>query len=215
VDDDPAKPIGHTANSSAAEAVDESRINDSDERPASADEAIQEAISNEISAIHARWLMTPRDDLRGQSPREILLAKQEFIDFDLHTRALQWSVQSEGPPCLAEQSFAYRFAGFGTHECVVYYDLVRHLLWNELTCQRFGSCDPQILTPMLADTDCDDDRLDAELSRLDRIKTDQDQLAGKSAAGLRGQHAGKYHRERTKTSASGIEPERDVHRRGL
>jgi hypothetical protein len=171
VDDDPAKPIGHTANSSAAEAVDESGINDSDERPASADEAIQEAISNEISAIHARWLMTPRDDLRGQSPREILLAKQEFIDFDLHTRALQWSVQGEGPPCLAEQSFAYRFAGFGTHECVVYYDLVRHLLWNELTCQRFGSCDPQIFTPMLAETDCDDDRLDAELSRLDRIKT--------------------------------------------
>ena len=27
-----------------------------------------------------------------------------------------------------QNSFAYRFAGFGTHEWVVYYDLVRHLI---------------------------------------------------------------------------------------
>ena len=89
-------------------------------------------LAKQISAIHARWLITPRDDLRGQSPREVLLAKQDFIDFDLHTRSMQWSRQHEGPPCLSTNSFAYRFAGFGTHEWVVYYDLVRHLLCSAL-----------------------------------------------------------------------------------
>jgi len=39
---------------------------------------------------------------------------------------------AEGPPCLPQDSFAYRFAGFGTHEWVIYYDLVRHLLWSAL-----------------------------------------------------------------------------------
>ena len=84
--------------------------------------------SKGAKTIHIRWLMTSRDDLRGKSPREVLLEKQDFIDYDLHTRSLQWSLQGEGPPCLAMDSFAYRFAGFGTHEWVIYYDLVRLLL---------------------------------------------------------------------------------------
>ena len=92
------------------------------------DEALHEALANEIGALHARWLLTPRTDLRGWSPREVLLAQQDHINHDLHTRSLQWSLQNEGPPCLNENSFAYRFAGFGTHEWVLYYDLVRHLI---------------------------------------------------------------------------------------
>jgi hypothetical protein len=81
-----------------------------------------------IRAIHARWLTTPRADLRGKSPREVILEKKDFIDFDLHTRELQWSTLREGPPPLLRNSFAYRFAGFGTNEYVIYYDLLRHLL---------------------------------------------------------------------------------------
>jgi hypothetical protein len=96
------------------------------------EEVFPDAIAREISDLHARWLMTPRDDLRGQSPRDVLLAEQDFIEFDLHTRSLQWSLLREGPPCLATDSFAYRFAGFGTHEWVIYYDLVRHLIWRAL-----------------------------------------------------------------------------------
>jgi hypothetical protein len=96
------------------------------------DEDPSDNLIKEISAIHARWLTTPRPDLRNQSPREIMLARQDFIDFDLHTRSIQWSLQREGPPCLPTDSFAYRFAGFGTHEWVIYYDLVRHLLWSAL-----------------------------------------------------------------------------------
>ena len=99
---------------------------------APAEETAEEKLALELSAIHAHWLMTCREDLAGQSPRDVLLAKQDFIDFDLHTRQLQWTEQGEGPPCLATDSFAYRFAGFGTHECVLYYDLVRHLLWRAL-----------------------------------------------------------------------------------
>jgi len=56
----------------------------------------------------------------------------------LHTRQLQWSELGEGPPPLSRDSFAYLFAGFGTHECVVYYDLVRCLLsecWERVQAQ--------------------------------------------------------------------------------
>ena len=105
------------------------------------DEAAQRALAQEITNVHATWLMTPREDLRGRSPRDVLLEKQDRIDFDLHTRSLQWTFLGEGPPCLAPDSFAYRFAGFGTHEWVVYYDLVRHLLWRatELDCSDFDT----------------------------------------------------------------------------
>ncbi|HEY6805294.1 MAG TPA: hypothetical protein VI306_17085 [Pyrinomonadaceae bacterium] len=88
-----------------------------------------EAVSH-AGAIHAQWLLTPRADLHGLSPREVMLAKLEFIDQDLQFRAFQWSMQLEGPPCLPKDSHAYRYAGFGIHEWVIYYYLVRHLLEN-------------------------------------------------------------------------------------
>jgi hypothetical protein len=100
-----------------------------------------------ITAIHESWLMTPRADLLGKSPREVMLAKLDFIDFDLNTRQWQWSVLGEGPPPLARDSFAYLFAGFGTHEWVVYYDLVRSLLsecWGRLQAQDRIEATPEI-----------------------------------------------------------------------
>lgn len=81
-----------------------------------------------VAKIHAQWLLTPRDDLRGKSPRDVLIQKQDFLCRDMQCRAEQWSRLLEGPPCLATDSFAYRFAGFGVHEWVLYYDLIRHLL---------------------------------------------------------------------------------------
>lgn len=78
--------------------------------------------------IHAKWLMTARDDLRGRTPREVLLEKQDFIGWDLHSRSLQWSYAKRCPSPIPADSNAFRFAGFGTHEIVVYYDLFRHLL---------------------------------------------------------------------------------------
>lgn len=127
-----------------------------DDLTSPANETFEEILAAALSAIHARWLMTCRDDLREQSPRDILLAKQDFIDFDLDTRQLQWSYQGEGPPCLDSDSFAYRFAGFGTHECVLYYDLVRHLLWSALHFENGN-------TPA---------ELETEIARLEQIKTE-------------------------------------------
>jgi hypothetical protein len=92
-------------------------------------EQAHEAAAREIVQIHANWLTTPRADLRRRSPREVMLEKQDLIDLDMDSRCMQWSFQGEGPPCLPLDSFAYRYGGFGTHEWVVYYDLVRLLLW--------------------------------------------------------------------------------------
>lgn len=81
-----------------------------------------------FTEIHAKWLMTERDDLSGKTPREVLLDKQDFISSDLHSRSLQWSLTKNQPPALSKDTNAYKFAGFGTNEIVVYYDLFRFLL---------------------------------------------------------------------------------------
>ena len=91
-------------------------------------EITREESNNPLVRLHAKWLMTPREDLQDRSPRDIMLEKQNFIDLDMDSRSLQWSLLNEGPPCIDRKSSAYRFAGFGTHEWVVYYDLVRYLL---------------------------------------------------------------------------------------
>ena len=72
--------------------------------------------------------MSARDELQGKTPREILLEKQDFISFDLHSRSLQWSFMKVQPSALPKDSNAYKFAGFGTNEIVVYYDLFRYIL---------------------------------------------------------------------------------------
>jgi hypothetical protein len=100
--------------------------------------ALESRAEEPIAGIHANWLMTPRADLRGQTPREVILEKRDFIDFDLQFRAMQWSALGEGPPPLGRETFAYRFGGFGTHEWVLYYDLLRHLLnscWEQMSAE--------------------------------------------------------------------------------
>lgn len=85
---------------------------------------------NDISGCHADWLMTPREDLDGKTPREVLLEHQDRVDFDLYSRELQWSFVGVCPPLIPVDSEAFRFSGFGTHEFVMYHDLVRHMLAN-------------------------------------------------------------------------------------
>jgi hypothetical protein len=81
-----------------------------------------------FTQIHIKWLVTRRGDLGGRSPRDVLLAKMEAIDFDLHSRQLQWSFVGECPATLLPTAHAYRYSGFGTHEIVIYYELIRLLL---------------------------------------------------------------------------------------
>jgi hypothetical protein len=92
-----------------------------------------------VAEIHAKWLMVPRIQLGGQAPREILLMKREHIDWDMQSREVQWSRLKEPAPCLNKGSYAYRFAGFGTHEIVIYYDLVRMLItdcWQRMSDEK-------------------------------------------------------------------------------
>ena len=98
--------------------------------------------------LHAEWLMTRRKDLRDRSPRDVFLEKQDFIDFDLQSRSLQWSMTKVCPPALPKTSSAYLNAGFGTHEWVLYYDLFRYLLADAAERRRSGGhieIEPEIL----------------------------------------------------------------------
>lgn len=87
-------------------------------------------VADAAAEIHARWLMNRCAELDGLSPREILLAKRRHIDRDLADRQYQWSILGECPPELWVESAAYRRAGSGSHEVIVYYELVRHLVWR-------------------------------------------------------------------------------------
>lgn len=78
--------------------------------------------------LHERWLLTPQPVLRDQTPREILLAQREFIEYDMDSRATQWSFIGACPNGLNPASVAYRCSGFGTNSNVIYFDLVRYLL---------------------------------------------------------------------------------------
>jgi hypothetical protein len=83
-----------------------------------------------LSQIHAAWMLSPRDDLGGDCPRAIALDRHDHLTRDLQDRCEHWSLLGECPPGLAESSHAFRYGGFGTHELVEYYDLVRELLWS-------------------------------------------------------------------------------------
>ncbi|HKZ78240.1 MAG TPA: hypothetical protein VJ124_07930 [Pyrinomonadaceae bacterium] len=135
----------------------------------------EDELQRAVSALHARWLITPRDDLRGQSPRDVLFARRDSIDSDLDSRAMQWSLQGEGPPTLATDSYAYRFGGFGTHEWVVYYDLLRHLIWSTVVPDTFGTCKKDDLPDQsnvpVVSRQLQQDDLEATIEQLEHVKT--------------------------------------------
>jgi hypothetical protein len=132
-------------------------------------EELPELIDRRAREIHARWLTTPRADLRAQAPRDVLLARHEFVDFDLQTREMQWSLLLEAPPCLARESHAYRFGGFGMHENVMYYDLVRHLICRAIEIHRSGGS-ATIDEQMKSNCPAAKDDLESQVVRLEQIK---------------------------------------------
>jgi hypothetical protein len=93
-------------------------------------ECARAATAGEPSArdIHIRWLTTPRSDLRGQSPRDVLATGRSFVETQLEHQQQYWARLGHCPPGLDRRSAAYRFGGFGIHEFIMYYDLVRYLL---------------------------------------------------------------------------------------
>ncbi|MHB8863821.1 MAG: hypothetical protein ACYC6N_15570 [Pirellulaceae bacterium] len=90
--------------------------------------------SGSAEAIHDWWLLTPREDLTGQSPRDVLLARHQAVDGDVQDQAEIWSLLGRCPPGLSARSHAYRRGGFGTHEIVLYHELASILL-REIECR--------------------------------------------------------------------------------
>jgi hypothetical protein len=88
----------------------------------------EERVLDETRAIHVRWLTTPRADLGGQTPRQVLLAERDRLAAEIEQRSHQWSLQAQPVPALPVDARAYRYGGFGTAEVVLYFDLVRVLL---------------------------------------------------------------------------------------
>jgi len=90
--------------------------------------ADDEALHGLVREIHVRWLMTPRDDLAGASPRDRLInERHEHLEDDLQCQQTRWSRVGSSPPGIPRDSSAYRYAGFGRHEIVLYHELVREL----------------------------------------------------------------------------------------
>lgn len=83
-----------------------------------------------IRQTHADWLLTPRDDLDGRSPRDVYWERHDHLGRDAGDRCAAWSYLESCPPGLNESSHAYKYGGFGTHELVMYYELVRELAWS-------------------------------------------------------------------------------------
>jgi hypothetical protein len=115
--------------------------------------------SDIIKQIHADWLLTPRDDLGGACPRALAIERRGHIGWDMQDRCEQWSLLGECPPGLEKSSYAFRYGGFGTHELVKYYDLVRELLWS---CWNRLTEHTQALTV--------GDFLATEVPRLERVR---------------------------------------------
>jgi hypothetical protein len=125
----------------------------------SCDEEAKDRFRSIVRQVHANWLMTARDDLGGRTPRQIAMEQHKQISWDMQDRCEQWSMVGECPPALDWKSHAYRYGGFGTHELVVYYYLVRELL---LGCYLHAASLPAAFTA--------GDFLADEIPRLEQLR---------------------------------------------
>jgi hypothetical protein len=157
----------------------------------------------DVRRMHIRWLMTPRDDLAGQTPRDVLLARRELIDSDLQHRANQWSRQQTCPPALDPNSHAFRFAGFGTHENVIYYDFVRKLIWSCV--ERAEAIESEVAAKAMTVGDF----LAAEVPRLATVRDEWWNTADSKFGGLSPRLAVEHERARLPEGVCGHDADLD------
>jgi hypothetical protein len=164
----------------APDQVDASRLTEEEITPKTwpGQEEYANLFYDTLKDIHAAWLLTPRDDLGGTCPREIAFERQNHVSRDMQDRSEQWSYTYECPPGLAESSQAFRYAPLNTHELVMYYDLVRELLWDcwrELTAGQLSVGRSQLSVEKSSTTDnwqltTAADFLTTEVPRLERFR---------------------------------------------
>lgn len=77
--------------------------------------------------VHRDWLMTPRDDLGGLMPRQMLHGAHEWIDRLVWAQRLRFD---DGGEIVAapEDVVGYETAPMGSEEMVIYFDLCRELI---------------------------------------------------------------------------------------
>jgi hypothetical protein len=80
----------------------------------------QDARSSAVRQLYQRWLDQRPDSLCGRSVREVLLEDQEHLASDMCSRETQWAQQRRAPLELRDTDTAYRFAGIGVHESILY-----------------------------------------------------------------------------------------------
>ena len=84
--------------------------------------------------------------------RDVATERHDHLTWDLQDQCERWSRLEECPPGLDPSSFAFRYGGFGTHELVQYYHLIRELLgscWQQLVELRKmqpAASGPEVLT---------------------------------------------------------------------
>ena len=78
--------------------------------------------------IHAKWLMTPRKDLGGKSPRFFLHEGRSWADLEVDSRREQWSLQRRPPRALDRETHTYRFGPMTIEEVVLYFEMVRGVI---------------------------------------------------------------------------------------
>ncbi|WP_164101453.1 hypothetical protein [Candidatus Laterigemmans baculatus] len=85
-------------------------------------------------AVHREWLMTPREDLEGQTPRASLHGGIDWIERVIEGQ--QWNVSQDRPLTrLPHELQTYREGPMGRGEVCMYFDLCRELIdvgWNWL-----------------------------------------------------------------------------------
>ncbi len=99
-----------------------------DESPSESQREIEARWHALTVAVHADWLMTPREDLEGKPPRPFLHQGRDWVDRELHNRQMQWSNEGGAPRALDRDTFAYRHGPLGCHEVVMYFNLCRELI---------------------------------------------------------------------------------------
>lgn len=135
-----------------------------------------------VRKIHANWLLTPRAELAGQTPRRMLFATRKQVSAQMSDREYNWSSHGHVPIPLPVDSRAFKFAGIGTHEAVVYYEVVRDLIWScWLRMEELTSAESRPQCWTVGDFLVDEiPRLTAELDRI--LKEPSEEFEGRIPA---------------------------------